>query len=315
MQFGTNQISFLCCRADSVYVLRLSSPVPYLSHAYRPEGSHPGLIYAPDMIPDQRNAWEGYGMPCACFFYSRTSNDNAFTASNLDTAIEDDAIEDEELLEYRPAQSAALAWRHTALCHIAMILESLEQGRESARYWAESTGDLAGLKKAVAPSFQASALGPAIFLATKRTFELPPLDHEAWMEAMAEEDGEGLLRLLKEAGIGSENGGTTCLDLAKKNPEVCLISTFASTFSSASKRQRQALRVEPLPYAAFPPGMSFFAHDQERGIRPCVVHANYVMGAAKEEMLRVEKLWALREDESTCDMRVIRNAGENATTT
>lgn len=82
------------------------------------------------MSPFQANPFGSYSTPCACFIYSRVSDDGAYRASKIET-IERDPGDG----EYRPSEGAALAWRWTGLCHTAMVMNSLEQARYSARWW------------------------------------------------------------------------------------------------------------------------------------------------------------------------------------
>lgn len=300
-----------CHRYDPRYTQlieydRLSSPNSFLAHPYRPEGTHPSIIYAPDSSPFTTNAWGTHEMPCACFFYSRTSDDGAATAPPDPSFSPTPFTDDDEVLEYRPAEGAALAWKYTALCHISMLLKSLEAGkRYAADFDPAAPDDLLKLVKAQAPSFQATSLGPALYLASRKFQVLPKISEAMWTRAMGSGDVEDMYALLEEVGL--DDGDTTCIELAQKNYDVSPNPlAFPSTLSSLPLHR--PIRTEPLPYSSFPPGMSFFSHDQESGIRPCVVHANYATGSKKEELLRREKLWALRGSDKegyTCDREVM----------
>ncbi|KAL8291578.1 hypothetical protein RQP46_002556 [Phenoliferia psychrophenolica] len=101
----------------------LSSPSSFLAHPYRPSGTHPSILFAADSAPDFTNAWGTYSLPCACFFYARTSDHLSHTASSLPPHLAD---------SYRPSSDAAHVWRTTALCHIAMLLRELATGRRQA---------------------------------------------------------------------------------------------------------------------------------------------------------------------------------------
>lgn len=277
----------------------MSSPNSFLAHPYRPDGTHPSIIYAPDSSPFTANAWGTHEMPCACFFYSRTSDDDAATSPPAPT------LDDEEL-DYRPSEGAALAWKYTALCHISMLLKSLETGRRYASaFESAAKDDLVALTKAQAPSFQATSLGPALYLASQKFPILPKISATTWTRALGSGDVEDLYALLEEAGL--DDGETTCIELAQKNYNISP-NPLASPNTLSTTPPHRPLRTEPLPYSSFPPGMSFFSHDQESGIRPCVVHANYATGSRKEELLRREGLWALRGDDEegyTCDEGVM----------
>lgn len=199
---------------------RLSNPTSHLTHPYRPTGSHPSILFSPDMSPEQQNSWGTHSMPCACFIYSRTSDVDSATA-----AVE---LKDEQD-EYLPAEGAALAWRWTAMCHVSMLLKSLEKAKEQAKWimyseededadLVEEAGDegeepqekrIGSLVKAVAPSFQATSLGPALFLAEQGMHTLPVVSHRIWMDVMSEGGDfgvEGLEQLLEEAGMGDVEG-------------------------------------------------------------------------------------------------------------
>lgn len=283
---------------------RLSSPSAHLDHPYRRDGTHPSLIFAPDIPPHSRNAWGTHQMPCACFIYSRTSSDLSHTAFGLHL---------EEKDEYRSAEGAAHAWRTTALCHIFVLLNSLTTAREQAAKFHGSdvkySNSIEDLVRAKAPSFQATALGPALYLEELGLEILPRIQHEEWMEALGSGRIEDLEKILHEAGL--QVGGTTCLQLAQRNYHITPNLILQTSLTHPSGRAR-GIRTEALPYGLFPPGRSFF-HDQkeEAGTRPCVVHANYALGGEKERLLRREGLWALSGDEEdgwTCDKEVMERA-------
>lgn len=124
---------------------------------------------------------------------------------------------------------------------------------------------------------------------------LPPISQARWRTALGSGNIADLLDLLEEAGLGDD--GTTCVELAERNYDVCAVPPPSSL---PPRTPHRPIRAEPLPYASFPPGMSYFAHDQEAGIQPCVVHANYALGPEKESLLRAEGLWALDDDGASC---------------
>lgn len=253
------------------------------------------------MAPTSSNAWGTYSMPCACFIYTRTSDDTSHLASppaSPDT--------------YRPASLGALAWRNIALCHISMLLSSLRTGRaQSARIDPNAPDSIQYLSRAKAPSFQATALGPAIYLAEQAIQLLPSTSHVDWMQALGSGQLDDLVVLLENAGLGE--GGSTCVDLAKANHDVCANPAREphQTSLSAPGDRWERMRALPLPYDVFPPGNSFFGKTREEGVRPCVVHANYATGKLKKDLLKREKLWVLGGDAEkgwTCDAEVMRNA-------
>lgn len=177
---------------------------------------------------------------------------------------------------------------------------------------------LASHHRARAPSFQASALGPAIHILSEKYPILPLISHARWMKAMGSgdvEDMNSLLRKLDPDGEEVDDRGI-CIKLAQRNYQLSpnpakftslttaslfTVDSTTSTESVSSYFDFQPLMVESLPYSAFPPGMSYFAKDQEPGIIPCVVHANYASGQMKENLLRKEKLWALSNDQTFCE--------------
>ncbi|KAM0746186.1 hypothetical protein T439DRAFT_384219 [Meredithblackwellia eburnea MCA 4105] len=170
----------------------LQSPAPLLDHPYRPTGTHPSILFAPDSSPTFRNSWGGHSMPCACFLYTRTFDHLSHTASFPPPSPTFPSPSPDQ---HRPTTQAAQLWRHVALCHIAMLLRELSLAREQARKLFETSLNLSSLKRARAPSFQATVLGPAIG------------------------DVDDLLNLLEEAGLGTETG-TTCLEIAKRNHQL-----------------------------------------------------------------------------------------------
>ncbi|GAA5895650.1 hypothetical protein JCM6882_000361 [Rhodosporidiobolus microsporus] len=256
---------------------------------------------------------------------------------------------------HSPSEGAAEVWRSTALCHITMLLDAVDAGKKQALLrQMHAVGERAGLsasksdqltlnkpsrdganhaapppatpdtiaslKKATAPSFQATALGPALFLAEQGEAHLPSLSHAQWLAALGSGDVDDLLDVLDESGLSyvpsigfasssSSKGAKkrTCLSLAQAHqrftpappPPLTTLELLASyaapatPYSPPPTRPHRPVRSEPLPYDLFPPGMRFFDGGLEPGARPCVVHANYAMGKKKEELLRERGLWAL----------------------
>lgn len=293
-------------RAKTIPNYRLSSPSSFLSHPYRPSGTYPAILFAPDAPPTFKNAWNKYSMPCACFLYARTSSHLSHLASSLSPTSAD---------HYRPAEDAAHAWRTTALCHISMLLHELTVAREQASRLFDPTTSIEGLVRAKAPSFQATALGPALFLLSQPLPTLPRVSHAEWLEALGSANVDDLLALLDEAQLGPSSG-TSCLDLAQRNwdlspnPQRELVDDTGVLRPDGDEVNRGA-RVEALPYGEFPPGMSYFGREEEAGVRPCVVHANYATGMEKERLLRERGLWALgggEEEGWTCDAGVMSSA-------
>ncbi|GAA6051424.1 hypothetical protein JCM3770_000513 [Rhodotorula araucariae] len=328
----------------------LSSPNAFLSHYYRPTGPHPSIIYAPDMDPTTQNAWGTHTMPCACFFYSRVSDAGAQRAAP--SHAPDHSPLDPYL--YSPSAGAAEVWRSTALCHVSMLQEALEAGRRLLQ-WRRAREDapadqslapeldLGGAPPAPsaqeqvpeprAPSFQATALGPAVFLAEQRGAFLPEVSHERFMAALGSGEVDDLFDLLEDAELdlnpetGRADRGRSCLALAQAQQTQCA-SPYAESelgaFATSLTREylehvlrapppHRPVRVEPLPYDAFPPGMRFFDGGLEPGARPCVVHANYATGGMKEQLLRQRGLWALVRPEEgdgqwRCDAGVMAKA-------
>lgn len=283
------------------YRCRLSSPTAFISHYYRAGGTHPSIVFAPDMAPSTINAWGTRQIPCACFFYTRTTDSGAQLASHSPRSSLDP-------YDYSPARGAARAWRKTAICHISMLLRSLATGRRLAF---EPDSKIGELNKARAPSFQATALGPAVFLAEQILPSLPEPSHEQWMEALGSGNLDDMIDILDESGLAldDKNGGKTCLQVAQSfqtfspspsflldNGITSLSSHYTlsphSTFAHLPKAHTP-IRTEALPYDLFPPGMRFFDGGLEPGTKPCVVHANYATGSKKEELLRERGMWAL----------------------
>lgn len=212
---------------------RLSSPSSHLSHPYRPSGPHPSILFSPDMSPLQRNSWGTYSMPCACFIYTRTSDADSWTANHPLNLEQGEGTEKKQKeMEYLPAEGAALAWRWTTLCHVSMLLKSLDRAHEQAKWIMASEEDdededgdeddastqnddeqprrISSLVRAVAPSFQATSLGPALYLAESLHHTLPYIGHEKWMEILGDGSDWGveeLERLLEESGMGGGEGG------------------------------------------------------------------------------------------------------------
>ncbi|GAA6060822.1 hypothetical protein JCM10212_000595 [Sporobolomyces blumeae] len=283
----------------------LSSPNAFISHFYRQGGSHPSIVFAPDMAPSTVNAWGTRQIPCACFFYTRTSDAHAQTASHPANDAPVDPY------DYSPSRGAARAWRKTAICHISMLLRSLATGR---RLSFELDSKIEHLSKARAPSFQATALGPALFLAEQIVPSLPEVSHDQWMEALGSGNIDDMIDILDESGLALDdrNGGQTCLQLAQgfqaftPNPTYLVdlgVTSLTAAYTHAPDsvlrdprhvaRAHERIRTEPLPYDLFPPGMRYFDGGLEPGTKPCVVHANYATGLRKEELLRSRRLWAL----------------------
>ncbi|GAA6036210.1 hypothetical protein JCM8097_006837 [Rhodosporidiobolus ruineniae] len=346
----------------------LSSPTPFISHYYRPTGSHPSIVYSPDMAPTTRNAWGTHTMPCACFFYSRVSDHGAtfaapptissYLAAHSSTFSPPEAVDP---YLYSPADGAAEAWRSTAMCHISMLLQSLDTAKRQASVmrWhraeeerksvadqltldkpaaAADESGIKSLKKAVAPSFQATCLGPALFLSEQTAAHLPIVSHERWLAALGSGEVEDLLDLMDESGLATHAGAAggeqpkTCLSLAQAYQTVCpapppplstleLLASYVpspSSFDPSSPpnpRPHRPIRTEPLPYDLFPPGIRYFDGGLEPGAKPCVVHANYATGGTKEKLLRERGLWALVENEDeaagerwTCSADVMAQA-------
>lgn len=331
---------------------RLSSPCSFLTHPYRPSGTYPSIIYAPDMAPNAENAWSGYSMPCACFLYTRTSDHQSSLASGLDSDPSSPTHPD----HYHPAQLAAYVWRQVALCHISMLMTSMTEAKTQLEMllgdpldeFNPSTspspvyGNL-NFTRAKAPSFQATCLGPALFLAEMSIDILPKVEHANWLDAIGSGDVDDLFALLDEGELWDDvgehglhhqhhhRGG--CLRLAKRNwkisrnPEMWS-GDLGRWDESRPVRSGAGLRTEALPYEIFPPGNEFFSQDDDDeedgeeheakrdGTRACVVHANYATGGEKEKLLRGRNLWALLGGEPTangkggwmCDAQVMRDA-------
>ncbi|GAA5877988.1 hypothetical protein JCM16303_002805 [Sporobolomyces ruberrimus] len=302
----------------------LSSPTAFISHYYRPGGSHPSIVFAPDMAPTTVNAWGTREIPCACFFYTRVADSGAQLAhQHHPRSVSADPY------DYSPSTGAAQVWRSTAICHIAMLLRSLATGRRLA-YDPESK--MSTLTKARAPSFQATALGPALFLAEQAFSSLPEPSHDQWMEALGSGNLDDIIDILDESllSLDDRNGGQTCLQIAQTfqtfspNPNflsdagvTSLTSRYSLSTNSALGHHAKAhtpIRTEALPYDLFPPGMRFFDGGLEPGTKPCVVHANYATGSKKEELLRTRGMWALLRGEEgegggwRCDAQVMARA-------
>lgn len=326
---------------------RLSSPTAFLSHYYRPTGPHPSVIFAPDMDPTTQNAWGTHSMPCACFFYSRVSDVGAQQAAPI-RATADSSPLDPYL--YSPASGAAEVWRSTMLCHVSMLQEALESGRKATQYRRAREDapadqsmspelDLGGLPPSQrpselrAPSFQATALGPALFLAEQPAAFFPEVSHERFLTALGSGEIDDLLDLLEDAELdlnpatGRADRGRSCLALAQAQQTLCANPRAESelgAFATGLTREylehvlrapppHRPVRVEALPFDVFPPGMRFFDGGLEPGTRPCVVHANYATGSLKEKLLRERGLWALIRPEDgdgqwRCDAGVIERA-------
>lgn len=62
------------------------------------------------------------------------------------------------------------------------------------------------LVRAMAPSFQATSLGPALFLAEQDSSLLPIVDHSEWLDAISSGDAANLVALLDRAGMGQPAG-------------------------------------------------------------------------------------------------------------
>ncbi|SGY55639.1 BQ5605_C006g04054 [Microbotryum silenes-dioicae] len=313
----------------------LSNPASFFAHHYRPQGSHPSFVVASDTDPYSPHLSQ-YGLsytPCACFIYSRTSDAEAPSASPnpLPEAKE----------YYSPSTGAATGWRFTAICHIAMILRSIEDGlaqligADNAELDVEGKARLSTLRRAIAPSFQGTSLGPAMFLAEDEDPVLPVLTHEEWMETLGSFDESKIIGLLKEAGLGgalrdlindpeayannARDRRKMCEDLAISkskrttcpNPIPEMDRTSLTIPAQNGRAFHRGIKTEVLPYDIFPPGMRYFDGGLASGERPCVVHANYATGKTKTELLKREKLWALVQDERgqyRCDAEVMDRA-------
>ncbi|KAM0786099.1 hypothetical protein ACM66B_006910 [Microbotryomycetes sp. NB124-2] len=223
----------------------LADPSPMLDNAYVPGSLHPSFLWSPDTSPDTPNSYGTYSMPCACFIYSRTSDEDSSLASLVDSKRDVDRRDGQE---YRPSRGAALAWRWTAMCHIAMVMNSFEHAQSSAAYALSgqmddqeeedeneqvvdqevlsnlgsletvdnatavesgtskptSTGPrrIKSLVRANAPSFQATSLGPALFLAEQGFENLGNVEHQEWIDSISSGDPRQLLGILDRAGLG-----------------------------------------------------------------------------------------------------------------
>ena len=212
----------------------------------------------------------------------------------------DDSDQDAHLLHNEPALNAAQTWRHVSLCHIASTLNSLSHAVRAA-ILTDKASNIAALTKAIAPSFQHSSLGSALFL-SKRGL-LPPISHTEFMHALTSNSTQHLYDLLDRARLG--HGQLTCSEKAEQIRLTC-------PNPPASLVKGQETRAEALPYSHFPPGRTYFDQsEREAGVAPCVVHANYASGDKKERLLREHGLWALidREgEEPMCDMDVLEKA-------
>lgn len=192
---------------------------------------------------------------------------------------------------------------------------------------------LPALTRAVAPSFQSTSLGPALYLASlnlpytpssqNENLGLPYLSHSEWMDTLSEggEMGvEALEALLERAGMGDplmvddddeEGEGRpdapqhrkTCDLLARRAASLCPAAPPSTSLTRQYSLRRSPQPSHPttslpLPYHLFPPGMLYFSGvgGLEKGDKACVVHANYATGSKKEELLRERGLWALRGD-------------------
>lgn len=192
-----------------------------------------------------------------------------------------------------------------------MLLRSLAEGKEQARYH-ETSESISNLVRAVAPSFQATALGPAIYLSQQNISLFPSgLNSQKWLDVLSSGDTDDIMRLLFDAGIDEE--GETCVELASRNFDVSRNPNDRPLEVLSENSRSAPIKSEPLPYQLFPPGMSFFGDGNSRGgggmedgVRPCVVHANYASGSKKEELLRERGLWALSE--GSCDAKVLKDA-------
>ncbi|GAA5990472.1 hypothetical protein JCM10908_007386 [Rhodotorula pacifica] len=317
----------------------LSNPTPFLSHYYRPTGPHPAVIYAPDMAPSTKNAWGTHTMPCACFFYTRVSDVGAQQAAPVYPDPRSPLPLDPYL--YSPSEGAAATWRNTALCHISMLLQAVEVGQRQARErgavsseMGEDPFNLAApqMAGARAPSFQATSLGPALFLSEQVAIDMPEISHEHFLDALGSADVDDLHFLLEIAGLAPDpytgEVPKSCLAQAQEfqymtpakiptgwhEPPTSLTLQYYDMLGAAGPRPHTPIRVEPLPFDLFPPGMRYFDGGLDPGTKPCVVHANYATGSRKEELLRSRGLWALVRPEETdlgkwtCDVKVMREA-------
>lgn len=231
------------------------------------------MVYSTDMHPDTPTPWGGADMPCACFLYSRTDYvPYAMTPTQ----------------RLAPARSAALAWRHTTLCHISSIMDAIDSARQDGE-----DDDPHRYAREPAPSFQSSALGPALYLAAHD--RLAPLSHADFMHGLTSGDPRDLDALLKNAGLDSGES-SSCLARAKQAARTCPGPQVRRglPWSLGIGGDPFPFTAESLPYALFPPGRSFFTDEREAGAEPVVVHANYASEGWKEKLLRENGLWALK---------------------
>lgn len=242
------------------------------------------------MSPNERNSFDAFSMPCACFIYSRVHDHHAHLAARV-TPQERDVTDG----DYRPSDGAALVWKWTSLCHVAMVMNSLERARKVARAAAfgiaavddvededgeddeedeaitaavdvhDDVGEaeeveeedddedesespavpnISTLIKAVAPSFQATSLAPALHLASLSNTHLPTPSHEDWIRALASPSPNALLDLLDKAGLGLPRhsfGDDRDDELAEDlTPE-----EQAEAFAAREERQSRAALMRP----------------------------------------------------------------------
>ncbi|KAK4052288.1 hypothetical protein OIO90_004369 [Microbotryomycetes sp. JL221] len=210
----------------------LADPSPIIDHAFVPGSNYPSFVWAPDTSPTTKNKWDSYSLPCACFIYSRVKDVGVDLTLPKPTKQETRLIVETNQNDgnlrvkrrYKPSLGTALAWRWTALCHISMLMNSFEQAKNSAlamldqqmqdisihqqqqEIVSNTTSNQSQLKqlvKAYAPSFQATALGPALFLASNFPNSLGhDVSHQQWLNVISKGQGDELFKLLKKAGMG-----------------------------------------------------------------------------------------------------------------
>lgn len=228
-------------------------------------------------------------MPCACFMYSRTAD------------FDEPMIRDDGSI-YSPSRDAALGWRHVALCHLASTRDHLYNagawGRGRGHDSTEGREEM--LHSEPAPSFQRSSLSPALYLSGKGL--LPFVGADEFERALSSGNSADLHDLLDRVGLG--HGMASCDEMAEHVATTCEARSELVVQSGA---RRPKTRLESLPYSHFPPGQAFWnLGRREKGVDPCVVHANYLPSEMKESTLVKEGLWALREGsgdgEPRCDM-------------
>jgi hypothetical protein len=273
---------------------RLSSPSSMIHSHYASLAESPSYVYASDIHPADRTTWHESQLACACFFYSRTA----------DVHQAADSCTGAQGYDGTAAENAALGWRHVSLCHIQSTLESLEQAAESAA-WYQDGATMSTLREADAPSFQHSSLGPVTYLGKNGL--LPYVSQEEFARALDSGDVGDLQQLLKKVGLGP--GEPSCVERANRLSLMCPAPDLRTSLVA---KYRPVIRSGVLPYSHFPPGRSYFTHEErEASVEPCVVHANYALKHWKEKLMRKYGLWALQHDagqEAQCDKEVLERS-------